>query len=89
MIRRTVHYSGAVQGVGFRWTAVRVAGRFDVTGYVRNLDDGRVELVAEGEPAEIDAFLEAVAARMGEYISHSEIHDSIPTRAAGTFRMEL
>src|SRR6187455_864933 len=47
--RRRVWYEGRVQGVGFRYTARGLAGGFPVSGYVRNLDDGRVELVAEGD----------------------------------------
>jgi acylphosphatase len=41
--QRTVRFSGMVQGVGFRYTACRIAGRYDVTGYVKNLHDGSVE----------------------------------------------
>jgi acylphosphatase len=66
--RRTIHYSGSVQGVGFRYAAARLADGFDVAGYVRNLPDGRVEIVVEGEPAQLDAFLQAVRDRMGHYI---------------------
>lgn len=55
-----VLYSGHVQGVGFRYTARSVAAGFEVTGTVRNLPDGRVELVAEGERAELEAFRAAV-----------------------------
>lgn len=55
-----VFYEGRVQGVGFRYTARRVAAGFDVAGYVRNLPDGRVELLASGEPAEVDDFLAAL-----------------------------
>ncbi len=55
-----VFYEGRVQGVGFRYTARRVASGFDVAGYVRNLPDGRVELVASGEPDEVDEFLAAM-----------------------------
>lgn len=55
-----VFYEGRVQGVGFRYTARRVASGFDVAGYVRNLPDGRVELVASGETDEVDDFLAAV-----------------------------
>jgi len=55
-----VFYEGRVQGVGFRYTARRVAAGFDVSGYVRNLPDGRVELVASGDPDEIDGFLDAM-----------------------------
>lgn len=58
--RVTVFYSGRVQGVGFRYTAKTQALGFDVQGTVRNLSDGRVELIAEGERDELEAFLEAV-----------------------------
>jgi len=60
MQRVTVYYSGHVQGVGFRYTTHQIARDFDVTGYVRNLPDRRVELVAEGEPQELTSFLAAV-----------------------------
>jgi len=55
-----VFYEGRVQGVGFRYTARRAAAGFDVAGYVRNLPDGRVELVASGDAEEVEGFLEAV-----------------------------
>ena len=66
--RRRVYYSGRVQGVGFRFTAERLAQRFRVAGFVRNLDDGRVELLAEGEAAEVAVFLDAVRREMDPYI---------------------
>ena len=56
----TVVYSGRVQGVGFRYTVKSITPGFEVTGTVRNLDDGRVELIAEGEREELDAFRQAV-----------------------------
>jgi acylphosphatase len=74
---RRVCYSGRVQGVGFRFTTEHLARGFDVAGTVRNLPDGRVELVAEGEPAEIDGFLQAVRDAMGRYI-RGETIESIP-----------
>jgi acylphosphatase len=58
--RMTVFYSGRVQGVGFRYTAKTVAAGFEITGCVRNLPDGRVELVAEGRREELDAFRAAL-----------------------------
>jgi acylphosphatase len=58
--RATVYYAGRVQGVGFRYSVKSVANGFEVTGAVRNLADGRVELVAEGLKEEILAFLEAI-----------------------------
>ncbi len=68
MIRRTVLFSGRVQGVGFRYTTCRIAARFAVTGYVRNLADGRVEAVAEGDEAEIERFVRAVGDDMAGYV---------------------
>jgi len=53
-------YSGTVQGVGFRYTVKSVASGFEVTGIVRNLADGRVELMAEGDRAELNAFRQAI-----------------------------
>ena len=60
--RRRLHifYSGRVQGVGFRYTVKTVAAGFDIMGTVRNLPDGRVELVAEGDVAELKAFQQAI-----------------------------
>lgn len=61
-------FHGRVQGVGFRYTTRDIASRFGVTGYVQNLPDGRVRLVAEGERAEVDRFLAAVMAEMADNI---------------------
>ena len=59
-IRRVFHFSGQVQGVGFRYTTESIASRFAVTGSVRNLHDGRVEVVAEGAARELDRFQTAI-----------------------------
>ena len=61
--RQTVYYGGHVQGVGFRYTTRSIARGHAVTGYARNLTDGRVELVVEGKSQEIDAFLREVRDR--------------------------
>ena len=55
-----VFYEGNVQGVGFRYTVRHIAKGFDVSGSVRNLRDGRVELFAAGEEEEVRAFLDAI-----------------------------
>jgi len=55
-----IFYSGRVQGVGFRYTAKTVAAGFEITGTVRNLPDGRVELIAEGDRAELEAYRDAI-----------------------------
>ena len=67
--RIEVLFSGHVQGVGFRFTTVNIARRYAVTGFVANLRDGRVRLVAEGQPKELDAFAEAVQREMARYIA--------------------
>lgn len=71
--RREVHFQGMVQGVGFRYTTCRIASRFAVAGYVQNLPDGRVRLVAEGWPSELDRFLDAVQAPMARFIDGVEV----------------
>jgi acylphosphatase len=83
MIRRMSHFSGRVQGVGFRYTAQDIARNFNVTGYVRNLPDGRVELVAEGDEAEIDRLLQSIAQRMEGFIKQRTDND-MP--ASGQFK---
>ena len=80
--RKTVFYTGRVQGIGFRYTARAIAGRFDVCGFVRNLPDGRVELVAEGEPHQLAVFLDEVRERMGVQIRDEKV-DTQP--ATGEF----
>jgi acylphosphatase len=72
---KRVHYHGQVQGVGFRYTTWNVAKHSAVVGYVKNLPDGDVELVAEGEAADVDRFLRAVAERMAEYITGQHVDD--------------
>ena len=68
--RRIVHFQGRVQGVGFRYTTRQIAADFQVTGFVENLPDGRVRLVCEGSPREIDRFLAEIVAQMDDYISN-------------------
>ncbi len=65
---RIVRFSGQVQGVGFRYTAVRLADGYDVTGYVRNLPGGDVECLIEGDAGQIDHFLDSLRGRMRGYI---------------------
>ena len=75
-MRKQAHvtYSGRVQGVGFRFSTREVAWGFEVTGFVRNLADGRVELVAEGEEAEAQAFLAAIHdTQLDNYIRNENV----------------
>ncbi len=69
-----VFYSGRVQGVGFRLTAEEAARSYHIVGWVKNLRDGRVELLAEGDEAILRQFLEAVAnGPMKNFIRQAEI----------------
>ena len=81
--RRRVYYNGHVQGVGFRYTAISIARRYRVAGYVQNLSDGRVVVVAEGEGVELDRFLADVAETMADYIRSTQSNPEPPT---GEFR---
>ena len=77
MTARQVFFEGRVQGVGFRWATKNLARGYDVTGWVRNLPDGRVELQACGETEELEAFLEAIAE--SDLKSHIKKADTCPT----------
>jgi acylphosphatase len=67
-----VFFEGSVQGVGFRWTVRKIAKGFDITGWVRNLLDGRVEMQVSGEEAEVRAFVDALMS--SELRSHIRKH---------------
>jgi acylphosphatase len=82
-IGKRVKYTGRVQGVGFRYTALDVAQRFAVAGTVRNCPDGSVELFVQGEPDPVDAFLAALQQQMQSYISGQAIHAAQPTAIEG------
>jgi acylphosphatase len=75
VVRREIYYSGNVQGVGFRYTTCHLASRYDVTGFVRNLPDRRVQVVVEGALSEIRALLGDIASTMAGYIRKTEISD--------------
>jgi acylphosphatase len=77
-VSKRVIYSGNVQGVGFRYTARGVARHFPVGGYVRNLPDGTVELVAEGTAEQVEGFLQAVANHMRDHIHQQTVNDQPP-----------
>lgn len=71
--RINVLYNGNVHGVGFRFTVVKEAMRVGVTGYVRNLANGSVEAVCEGERTKLEDFLSAIREKMYGYISDSRV----------------
>jgi acylphosphatase len=83
-----VYYSGRVQGVGFRYTAQNVAEDFEIAGFVRNLPDGRVEVLAEGSPDQVEGYLSTLAQRMSGYIERTDVVDEGPLGGSG-FRVRF
>ncbi len=83
MHRRKCYFTGRVQGVGFRYTVKNIALQHAVQGFVRNLPDGRVELVMEGPDTEMDQLIDQVRQRMDGYIRGVDL-DTAP--ATGEFR---
>jgi acylphosphatase len=79
LVRQTIHFAGEVQGVGFRYTALQVATSYPVTGFVRNLPNGQVEMVVEGKRESVDAFVNALAFRMRNHIHQSTVESSSVT----------
>ncbi len=88
-IARRFIISGDVQGVGYRFFAQRASAQHQVTGYVKNLDDGRVEVLAEGPPSNVEAFKHDLAAgpRFG-FVEHVEEINVDPVGSYSTFRIE-
>jgi acylphosphatase len=72
MTTTRVIYSGRVQGVGFRFRTRHIAERYAVTGYVKNLPDGTVELLVQGEEGEIDRFRRGLRTEMRGFIRDEE-----------------
>jgi acylphosphatase len=74
-VGRLVHYSGRVQGVGFRATAEDIARDYPVTGWVKNLPDGRVELLVEGPEAAVKKFLQAVRSHWEKNVEKEQVEE--------------
>ena len=88
--RAHVYYSGRVQGVGFRYTAERIALDLDLKGWVKNLPDGRVEIVCEGSRERIEGFLEKIRrSSLGPGIRRVACSWEEPTNEFGDFTVEF
>ena len=74
-VRRRVVYHGRVQGVGFRYTTASIARRFPIVGYVRNLSNGTVELIAESDFASLRDFLNQIDEALRDNICNAEVSD--------------
>jgi acylphosphatase len=90
MIAKHVFYEGRVQGVGFRYTVRQIAKEYEVTGWVRNLIDGRVELLVSGEADEVDGFLETIAeGELAGFIKGSQEEPAESNSLAGLRGFEI
>ena len=89
IVARKFVISGQVQGVGFRYFAQRSAARHQVLGYVRNLEDGRVEALAEGPPNAVEEFKHDLTAGPNySNVEHLEETVLDPSGQYPTFRIE-
>ena len=70
MIRQRWYFEGNVQGVGFRVSVKAISERYDVRGFVRNEQDGRVKVEVQGSRAELDAFRSAIERAFDFRIDH-------------------
>jgi acylphosphatase len=83
--RRVIVFHGHVQGVGFRYTAYRIAKNHSAAGCVANLPDGTVRLVIEGESAALDRYTADLTRTMSDYIDHYETEHAPATGEFSTF----
>ena len=72
---RHIIFTGSVQGVGFRFTALRIANRYQLTGLVRNLMNGSVEMLAQGASDDIDDCLRDIKETLAGYIRETKIEE--------------
>ncbi len=79
MHRRIVHFSGHVQGVGFRYTTQNLAIQYDVGGFVRNFPDGRVQLVIEGPDPDMDQLINGIRSKLNGHIKRLDVDEAPAT----------
>jgi acylphosphatase len=84
LVRVRVFVGGRVQGVAYRFFAEKYAARLEVSGWARNLSDGRVEILAEGSPAHIETFLTRL--RDGPGLARIDTFEVLREPATGEFR---
>ena len=88
--RLHVYFSGMVQGVGFRFTIRRIAEQYEVTGFVKNLPDGCVKVVAEGDREVVESFMNAICnSTLCDYIRNVEKEWEPATEEYKEFKIEF
>ena len=75
-VAKHIIFAGQVQGIGFRFTALSVANHYKLTGFVRNLRNGGVEMLAQGQPDDIDKCVQEIKNTIGSYIAEVKIEDA-------------
>ena len=78
MVAQHIIFTGSVQGVGFRYTAYNIAHRHRLTGFVRNLPDGTVEMLAQGQPEDIDDCIRDIKRSFAGYIRETRFEEIDP-----------
>ncbi|MBI3316012.1 MAG: acylphosphatase [Candidatus Omnitrophica bacterium] len=90
LARAHVFYNGHVQGIGFRYTAERLALELGLVGWVKNIADGRVEIVCEGPRETLELFLKKIAeSPLGPHIKKRVCEWETPTHEFGDFSIEF
>ncbi|MBB73373.1 MAG: acylphosphatase [Planctomycetaceae bacterium] len=84
-----MHFIGHVQGVGFRYNTQRLADDLPITGFVRNLADGRVEVVAEGATTDLDSFCAKIEHAMSGHIQKVQIDRGLATGEFSSFQIRF
>jgi len=87
IIAKHIIFTGQVQGVGFRFTAHRIANRHQLSGFVRNLPDGCVEVFAQGRTEDVNGCVEDIKADFAGYIRQTIIEDVPLNPACKNFRI--
>lgn len=87
--RAYILYSGLVQGVGFRWTAREIAQELAVCGWVRNLQDGRVEIEAEADEEVLTYFMDKMKQYFSRYIREEKVYWLRATNEPGEFKVKF
>lgn len=87
MIAKHLIFVGRVQGVGFRFTAYHIANRHKLTGFVRNLPDGTVEMLAQGKSEQVDDCIREIQDSFTGYVRDTRIEDVAPDPQYGRFNI--
>jgi len=74
-VAKHIIFVGRVQGVGFRFTAYHIANHHQLTGFVRNVPDGTVEMLAQGHPESIDNCIQDIKASFAGYIRETRVEE--------------